>query len=159
MYRIQTILFPTDFTERSREAFAVARSMARTHGARLVAVHVIEPHMPIGELGFGLPVTGMFRDEVRGELEAFCPGEPGLTVETVLTEGLIDEEVLRLAEQIHAELIVMATHGRTAIGRLFLGSVAEQVLHKARCPVLMVRGSVAKAEAEARSEPAEAASR
>jgi nucleotide-binding universal stress UspA family protein len=60
--------------------------------------------------------------------------------EVHVTEGDPDSETLRLADEVHADLIVMGTTGRSGLGRLLLGSVAEEVMRKARCPVLTVKG-------------------
>jgi nucleotide-binding universal stress UspA family protein len=62
-----------------------------------------------------------------------------MPVERRLEEGLAVTEVLRVAQEVNADLIVMGTHGRTGLARLLMGSVAEQVLRKALCPVLTVK--------------------
>jgi nucleotide-binding universal stress UspA family protein len=83
----------------------------------------------------------------------------GARVETLILEGDPVDMILRAAEETHSDVIVMGTHGRTGLGRLLLGSVAESVIRKAPCPVLSakpiparqkaVEDSEAKAEAEA----------
>ena len=62
----------------------------------------------------------------------------GIAVELVATHGQIVDEILRLSEESHADLIVLGTHGRGGLGHLILGSVAERVVRLARCPVLTV---------------------
>jgi nucleotide-binding universal stress UspA family protein len=59
---------------------------------------------------------------------------------TLLLHGLADQQIIRAARSAKADLIVIGTHGRTGLARLFLGSVASRVLAGARCPVLTVRG-------------------
>jgi nucleotide-binding universal stress UspA family protein len=57
-----------------------------------------------------------------------------------VVEGNAAPEILRVAEESHCDVIVLGTHGRTGLARLLLGSVAEQVVRRASCPVLMVKG-------------------
>src|SRR5439155_22269948 len=64
---------------------------------------------------------------------------PGVLAERRLEEGDEAAQILRVADEAHANLIVMGTHGRTGLSRLLMGSVAEQVLRKATCPVLTVK--------------------
>jgi nucleotide-binding universal stress UspA family protein len=78
---------------------------------------------------------------------------PGVEAERRLEEGDPVEAILRVAEEIGADLIVMGTHGRTGLSRLFMGSVAEQVLRRAPCPVLTLKSPFAATVAA----PAEAA--
>jgi nucleotide-binding universal stress UspA family protein len=70
------------------------------------------------------------RARVRGER---------VRVRTMLVEGLPADEILRAARRARADLIVMGTHGRTGVSRVFMGSVAERVVRESRCPVLTVR--------------------
>jgi nucleotide-binding universal stress UspA family protein len=72
-------------------------------------------------------------------LEASEPGIRDLRVETKLVEGSPAKEILKAAREIKPELIVMGTHGRTGLGRLLMGSIAEKVVRKADCPVLTAR--------------------
>jgi nucleotide-binding universal stress UspA family protein len=76
---------------------------------------------------------------MAANLRQLQPSDPALHVEYRLEEGFAATEILRLAEEAKADLIVMGTHGRTGLSRLVLGSVAEQVVRKARCPVLTVK--------------------
>ncbi len=64
----------------------------------------------------------------------------GVRVETVLLEGLADQQILRARKSKKADLIVMGTHGRRGLAKFFLGSVASRVVASSRCPVLTVRG-------------------
>jgi nucleotide-binding universal stress UspA family protein len=80
-------------------------------------------------------------------LNAIRPVHPAVRFERVYREGLATEVILETADEYKADLIVMGTHGRSGIGRLLLGSVTEEVLRKAACPVLTV-----KAQRPVRSE-------
>jgi quercetin dioxygenase-like cupin family protein len=67
------------------------------------------------------------------------PSDPQIRVEHRLAEGDPAEEILRLCETVHSDLVVMGTHGKTGLGRFLTGSVAEEVLRKGTCPVLVVK--------------------
>lgn len=141
MLAIHTILHPTDFSERSEYAFRLACSLARDHGAKLVVLHVYPPPQTVAyEAMPMLPAYPPgFRKELENRLRSLkAPTE--VPVEYRLEEGFAATEVVRLARELPCDLIVMGTHGRTGLSRLVLGSVAEQVLRKAECPVLTVKG-------------------
>jgi nucleotide-binding universal stress UspA family protein len=76
---------------------------------------------------------------VRGQLEQLEPNDPSVPVVRQLVEGNPAMEILHMAEMIDADLIVMGTHGRRGLKRFLMGSVAEHVLERARCPVLTVK--------------------
>lgn len=140
MYSIKSVLFPTDFSEVSQEAFPVARQMARLGHARLLLLHVVDPRIQAGELGAVLPITEPALDQLLKQLHELRVDEPEIEVERHVTQGDVTDEILRFAREQHADLIVMATHGRKGLGRMLLGSVAENVLRRAPCPVLTLRG-------------------
>ncbi len=135
----KTILHPTDFSERSGQAFQLACSLARDFGARLILAHVVEPVVPIYDDGLVLPPPVVSREELRTRLERLVPPGPGIAVEHRLLEGGAAPEIVRLAEETPADMIVMGTHGRRGLARLLMGSVAEQVVRKAPCPVVTVK--------------------
>jgi nucleotide-binding universal stress UspA family protein len=141
MLPIKTILHPTDFSEPSEYAFQVACSLARDYGAKLVVLHVDLPPVTMGEvISYMEPED--YKEKVWAEfhrLEAAEPGMRDLRVETKLVEGNPAKEILRAANEIAPELIVMGTHGRTGLGRLLMGSVAEEVVRKSLFPVLTVK--------------------
>jgi nucleotide-binding universal stress UspA family protein len=139
MLTIKTILHPTDFSAHSDCAFRLACSLARDHGARVVALHIVTPTVLASPEGVAFPPTGADEDRAQEQLNGLQASERGVAVERRLVHGDVPEEILRVAEQTLCELIVMGTHGRTGLGRLIMGSVAEQVLRKASCPVLTVK--------------------
>jgi nucleotide-binding universal stress UspA family protein len=139
MCTLQCILHPTDFSERSQFAFQLACELARDHRARLVLLHVLELPLDVYNDGMLLPVSPGTEERARQGLLNMRPTQPGLKVERHLARGNPTEEILRLAQQCKCDLIVMGTHGRSGLGRLLLGSVAELVLRKAACPVLTVK--------------------
>ena len=142
MLLLRTILHPTDFSPAAEEAFQLAGSLARDHGARLIVLHV-SPPLPATEFPVDLPDDNeAYREKIWEEfhrLEAIDPRVREVRLECKFVEGEPVGEILRLAEAIGCDLIVMGTHGRTGLTRLLMGSVAEHVLRKAPCPVLTVR--------------------
>jgi nucleotide-binding universal stress UspA family protein len=152
MLPIHTILHPTDFSERSALALPVACALARDYGARLVVLHVAAPPPVAYSEGVFIPPDNLaIIEEAKRHLDQVPVGD-GIAVERRFEEGDPVEGILRVAELSRADLIVMGTHGRTGLSRLFMGSVAEQVLRKAPCPVLTLKApfaATAPAEAEA----------
>jgi nucleotide-binding universal stress UspA family protein len=136
---IRVILHPTDFSEGCEPALRVSRSLARDHDARLVILHVASVAVQADGTVWERVDPRYFRDALKnlrqrlGDLDSKC------SVETRLTRGIAHEEILREAGELGCDLIVMGTHGRTGLGRLLLGSVAESVLQKADCQVMVVR--------------------
>jgi nucleotide-binding universal stress UspA family protein len=139
MLPIKTILHPTDFSERSALAFRLACALARDYGARLVVAHVAEPPRAIAVEGVVVPPPPSDLQRLREQLQRVRPEDPQVSVEHRLIEGDAASEVLHVAEDTKCDLIVMGTHGRRGLGRLLMGSVAEQVVRQASCPVLTVR--------------------
>lgn len=145
MLAVKNILCATDFSESSAFAFRVACALARDYGARLTVLHVILP--PLGAYGEGsyLPPPDEYADEVHDKLIQLKPHDQRIVTEHRLEEGEAVPTILRVAAEAQADVIVMGTHGRKGLGRLLMGSVAEQVVRKALCPVLTVKKPVAAA--------------
>ena len=151
MAEIKKILLPTDFSGYSNRAFEHALAWAERFGAdihllHVVTVHNFDPFNP--DLGF--PDAGLndrmhaSAEEELGRLTADIPDEaPTITMETK-TGFSPWSEILDTAVAIDADLIVMATHGRKGLQKLFLGSTTEKVVRKSGCAVLTVRASEQK---------------
>ena len=157
MRPIGTIVHPTDFSECSGVALRVARELARDHGARLLLLHVVSqiavPHLDE-------PATVEDPETCRETLEGMCrcldDADLKYPVTARLRLGESAAEILRTADETGCDLLVMGTHGRTGLGRLLMGSVAEEVLRHARCPVLMIKAgvsAVARAGSAVAQEP------
>ena len=133
------ILFPTDFSHFGDEALRWATSLARDSGATMIIVHVEEPPMAYGggELYIGTDDTN--RDELKHALVQVVPADHNVPFEHKLLVGDPATAIVQAAEEEGADLIVMGTHGRTGLTRLLMGSVAEAVVRKAKCPVLTVK--------------------
>lgn len=142
MLPLRTILHPTDFSDSSEYARQLARSLARDYGARLIVVHVAPGEIVYPGLIGGPTETKPYLDEIEERLRESFENDRDTHAEIVVREGEPASTILWLAEEVHADLIVMGTTGRSGFGRLLLGSVAEEVMRKARCPVLTVRGPV-----------------
>lgn len=156
MLPIKTIVCPTDFSATSEAAAQVAGALARDYRAKLLLLHVRElPTMAFGEFGALPPEPMEAEEELRPKLAALG-ARLAVPVECVLAQGQPTAEILGLAQTSHADLIVLGTHGRTGLGRLLLGSVAEQVVRKAPCLVLTVKAPSAQTAAVAAVEPASA---
>lgn len=142
MFPIHTILCATDLSLASRNALALAAGLARDYKAGLEIVHVVQlPAAVYGEVFTELAEEG-YTERAWADLRAFVPTDLGVPVQLRVEEGDAATEIVRVAEEIKSDLIVLGTHGRTGLSRLLLGSVAEQVLRRAPCPVLTVRTPV-----------------
>ena len=128
----------------SDAALSHAETLAKQSGARLVIVHVEEPPLAYGggELYYGLPEPNSER--IQKMLEDVRPRDPAVPFEHQLTMGDPAGEVVRIAGDEGCEMIVMGTHGRTGLTRLLMGSVAEQIVRRAPCPVLIYREAAEK---------------
>jgi nucleotide-binding universal stress UspA family protein len=140
MIPIKTILHPTDFSESSDAAFRLACALARDHAGRVVVLHVVPPPQSHGEVVARRQDDGYHADLGR-MLEGLRPDDAALNVERRLEDGDPAETILGVARDEGADLIVLGTNGRGALGRLLLGSVANQVVRRAPCPVLTTNGS------------------
>jgi nucleotide-binding universal stress UspA family protein len=150
MLRFQSILVPIDFSEPSREARAHAEALAAETGARLIFLHVVEPSQVVeqslffGQTGFTIPSTEedlSRRINLLERFHAYRIPDSEFPVEYRLREGEATDEILRVADETGCDLIVLGTHGRTGMDRLWRGGVAESVLRRAHCPVLIVKES------------------
>lgn len=134
MHPIKTILFPTDESECSRSAFRVASELAKDLGARLIILEVVPSAVTI----YGPPSEAYF-EQMRSGLDQLQVDDAHVCVERRIVEGNPAAAILREAEDSNTDLILMASHGRTGAKRILLGSVAETVLRRSRCPVLVIK--------------------
>lgn len=140
---LRTVLYATDLSEPSDQAFPVARALARDHRAALVILHVYPPPMFHAEEIARRPPDG-YVDSLWEALHRYEVSDAGVTVTHRLAEGDPAKEVVRAAQELKCDLVVLGTHGRTGLRRILVGSVAESVLRRAECPVLTV-GHAARA--------------
>lgn len=145
--KIRSILLPTDFSECGNFALSYAASLARTFEASIICLNVIEPLVPtVGYSGMTEPlpiadITEQLEDSAERELPklAECDDCEGLNVEEMVVHGDAAAEIVRVGKEREVDLIVIASHGRTGLGRILFGSTAEAVVRHAHCPVLVVK--------------------
>ena len=141
---IRRILYPTDFSDSSRRAFQYALAVAAWYQAALTALHVvpetIAPGSGLAYLGNPMLLDGVAQEPARYDLASVvAPARKlGLHADTALREGNPSAEIVAMAGELPADLVVMGTHGRAGFPRWVLGSVAETVLRRVQCPVLTV---------------------
>ncbi len=145
MLTFKTILVPTDFTETSNRALNYAVELAARFHASIALLHAFE--IPV----FGFPdgaliapadiatrISVAAQEALTNALETH-KGR-GIKMTSLLCEGVVWEEVNRVAAEIDADLIVIGTHGRRGLARAILGSSAENVIRTATVPVLTIHG-------------------
>jgi len=140
MLPVQTIIHATDFSTQSEYALQLASAIARDYGARLVILHVaVRPTIVFGE---GVVPSAEVSEESREQLNRLELPRTDVRAERRFVEGDPATEIVRVAHDEKADLIVLGTHGRSGLERLLMGSVAEHVLRAASCPVLTVKSPV-----------------
>ena len=151
MLPLATILHPTDFSGYSEFAFRLACALARDYKARLVLLHVIPT--PIVVYYGAVPAESWSSvAEVKEHLRQLERRAHQVRVESQVMVGDPVDMILRVAEETNSDVIVMGTHGRTALARLLMGSVAELVLRNALCPVLTAKPILQPKKAVQKSE-------
>jgi len=139
--QLREVLCATDFSEHSVSALAHATAIARRYRSRLDVAHVIPTDVyrsvPAEVMGEALKQTrGYVRDAMRNQLALdFLQRVPH---EAVIREGAVASELLKLADELKAALLVIGTRAHHGLERLLGGSVAEEVFRQAPCPVLVV---------------------
>ncbi|MEM8943857.1 MAG: universal stress protein [Planctomycetota bacterium] len=140
---IKKILFPTDFSDSSEAALDYASTLAAESGAMLTIAHVANDTSAYiagyGGFGYVPDLPNHVARENRRRLNQVEPPSPNVRHEYRYLTGIAEDEILSLAEREGVDLIVIGSHGRTGISRLLLGSVAEAVVRRAKCPVLTVK--------------------
>jgi len=146
--QIKKVLVPIDFSKCSTHAARKAVELVKSFGAQVDLLHVLElPHYVIPDVMVTVPgeekksLTEFAHGEAAKDIEKLLAelADSGVKVNTRLKSGYPREEILAAAEEGEYDLVVMGTHGRRGLSHLFLGSVAEQVVRRASCPVLTIR--------------------
>lgn len=146
---LRRLVCPVDFSECSERGLAYAMDLGKQFGAVVDLLHVYQLpaySLPDGGVIAGPETVAQLSDGLQAQLDAAAaPWQAaGATVHTHLAEGVPYLEIVNFAQRQAADLIVMASHGRTGFGHLLLGSVAERVVRTAQVPVLTVRGNRAQ---------------
>jgi nucleotide-binding universal stress UspA family protein len=130
MIRIRHIVYPTDFSSYSNQAYFHAVGLAEQYGAALTVAFVYNA---------AADDAGKGRDFWKGQLEQIRPANAKIAVRHAFLEGDAGTEIVKYAAEVRADVIVIGTHGRTGLDRLMMGSVAERVVRDAPCSVLVVK--------------------
>jgi nucleotide-binding universal stress UspA family protein len=150
MFSINVIVVPTDFSERSLVALDYAVDLAEAYDAELKVVFVNEPGLKISDMAWvGVEERSMddkHLAEARRSIEKTVLDRipVDLSADARVLYGEAVDKIIEYASDVNADLIVMATHGRTGVSHVLLGSVAGQVVRKAPCPVLTVKNPAAR---------------
>lgn len=141
---IQKILVPVDFSEHSEKACVWAVGMAEKWRARILLLHVVPrptyPPVLMGSYFNAADFEAGLRAEAEEQIQAFVKKIPhaGAPIETKVMIGDPSWDICKTAEEQGCDLVVMGSHGRTGLGHVLLGSVAERVVRLSSCPVLVV---------------------
>ena len=145
--KLRRILAPIDFSHVSEDALSYATGLAAEMGAEVLVLHAMEPVVYAGSPMSPEMSMANYLDEQREaatqSLEKLLARlrQRKVPVEGVVRSGPAYKVIVETAEESKCDLIVMGTHGRTGLGHLLLGSVAERVIRLAPCPVMTVRGT------------------
>ena len=162
MNPIRKILVPTDFSPHAGEAFRVAQDFAKAIGASIVLFHVSRPPAVVtdGDRLFLATGRAAARD-AWGELRKLQANDPAVRVEheVILADRQDARHILQILEEQGCDLIVMGTHGRTGLLQRLFGSVTEDVVRMAHCPVVLVKAPAQEAGAHTVKNSAKPVSR
>ena len=145
MKPITKILVPVDFSAHSHEAVRFAADLSRRYEAPLELLHVLQLLTYALPEGYVVPTPQQFGEITAGLQQQLSAAENEATqagaiaAHSTLLQGSVVSEIQRLAKEGGYDLIVMGTHGRTGLRHMLIGSVAENVVRTAPCPVLTVR--------------------
>jgi nucleotide-binding universal stress UspA family protein len=142
--KFKRILLPTDFSAFSLEAAGAAKSLSEMSGAKVFLVHVMHPDPLMGIKNLHLTSAEVIREieedamaRMQKVMAKYFRGFPD--VEPRLLSGAAYQALLRFIELEKIDLVVMATHGRSELSQILLGSVAERMVRHSPVPVLTVR--------------------
>jgi len=141
--QLKRILLPTDFSDCAQHALKYATALARSFGAKVYLLHVVD--VPV--YGYLEPFAGSvwslydMKEEAERSIADIIPPEDrdAVGAESFVREGTPFVEIVKFAKEKDIDLIVIGTHGRTGLKHMLIGSVEEKVVRKAPCPVLTVR--------------------
>lgn len=151
--KIKKIVVPVDFSKHSLKALDYAVEFAKTFKAELHLLFVIEPVAYATPTdfyaGMASQLSSLITEQRRSaasqlaQLQAKLK-KKGVNAKTILRSGIAYQEIVDGAKKLKADLIIHATHGRTGLSHLVMGSVAERVVRSAPCPVLTLRSDLRK---------------
>ncbi len=148
MLRPSKVLVPTDFSEASDQALKQGIDIARQYNAALHLIHVIPLDLSYALSDYSIPmqaIEAFEKQQLEGAFQSMraqvarCQGSADIEVSCDIAKGIAYEEILRQQKAGGFDLIVIASLGKSGLAKYFVGSVARNVLKKARCPVLLTR--------------------
>jgi nucleotide-binding universal stress UspA family protein len=145
---ISRILYATDYSKASERALDEAIYLVKQNNAELLVVHVIEPITPYvtgedyGSAELYMRLEDTAKKDAQTSMKKLVDKiqKAKIKVKSLLLRGTAHDQIVKAARSKRADMIVIGTHGRTGLAKLFMGSVAGKVVSMARCPVLTVRG-------------------
>ena len=144
MYK--SILVPLDGSKRAERILPHVEELALRFEAKVIFIRVVEPNInKISPRGSDLVMYVDMVDFLIKESEAYLSAlkgefrEKGINVKTIVGRGMVVNNIISVSESEDVDLIAMASHGRTGLGRVFYGSVAAGVLHQVDRPLLLIR--------------------
>jgi nucleotide-binding universal stress UspA family protein len=148
------IVVPLDGSQLAEQALPMAISLANAYDGELFLVQVVTNYL-VPPYGLDYQMGESFRDVALREADDYLAVvqrriqvDVQAEIKIKAIEGLVAENILDYAEFENADVIVMATHGRSGVGRWVFGSIAERVLRASNCPVLLIRADEAKLSTE-----------
>jgi len=145
MLSFRAIVVPTDFSDHSLRALSYALGLAGKYDADVKILFVNEPGLQVSDMAWVGVDERSLKDEhvkeARANLDKIVREQipPDMAVEAIIRSGDAVDEIIAYADEVNADLIVMATHGRTGLSHMLMGSTAEQVIRRASCPVLTLK--------------------
>jgi nucleotide-binding universal stress UspA family protein len=134
---VNKILYATDFSSYSNQAYFHAVALAKFHQAKLYITYVYDPNQP--DLPPPSDPNKTPLDYWKEQLEQIRPLDESIAVEHLFLIGDPGNELVNLTRSQRFSMVVMGTHGRSGLDRLLMGSVAERVLREAPCSVLVIK--------------------
>ena len=146
MVKIKSILFPVDFSENCHKVLPYVQTMVQTQQAELHLIYVVQDVDGYAQMYVPLPSIGNLAHDIaegaKKKMQQFV--EANLAdlkeVQTHIIIGNAAKDIVDMAQELEADMIIMGTHGRKGVEYAYFGSVAEKVVRTAPCPVLTVRG-------------------
>ncbi|NTW49519.1 MAG: universal stress protein [Chlorobiales bacterium] len=142
MIHIKKILCTTDFSDASKNALRYANEFARSMDATVIILHIVEPRPIATDMSVAyIPIETDLEKAAEDDLAQLVIDEKykGVTAKRLVLIGEPAEMILQQAKALDVDLIILGSHGRTGLTRLLMGSVAEAVVRKAPCPVLIIK--------------------
>lgn len=142
MFKIHVILCPVDFSDASRKAVQYAREFAAGMGASIHILNVVEPRPMAVDITLNyVPLEEDLEKAADEDLQVILEDlhKAGFKAECSVAFGNPSDVILEKAAELDVNLLIMGSHGKKGLSRLIMGSVAETVVRKANCPVLIVK--------------------